>query len=111
MWPRKLVALLWMDNKVFSGVILDGEFHSMAALYTSNFLTSIIRKYPSLDPPTEQTLSTVQRECGPEGWLQGNKVTDDNDKVLLIYLIDIVFFKIQEQDLLFHPPTALLQYN
>ena len=24
-------------------------------------------------------LSTVQRECGPEGWLQGDKVTDDDD--------------------------------
>ena len=25
----------------------------------------------------------VQLECGPEGWLQGNKVTDDDDDDVL----------------------------
>jgi hypothetical protein len=28
-------------------------------------------------------LYCIQRECGPEGWLQGNNVTDDD--VVLLY--------------------------
>ena len=32
-----------------------------------------------LRPSYGTVTATVRRDCGPEGWLQGNKVTDDDD--------------------------------
>ena len=40
---------------------------------------------PALLRPSHRTVyCTVQRECGPEGWLQGNKVTDDDDATVYV---------------------------
>ena len=44
----------------------------------------IVITYSLLGPSRCTVYCTVQRECGPEGWLQGNKVTDDDD-VLIQY--------------------------
>ena len=38
--------------------------------------------YSLLRPSRCTVYCTVQRECGPEGWLQGNKVKDDDDYLL-----------------------------
>ena len=41
---------------------------------------------------------TVQRECGPEGWLQGNKVKKDDDIYTVLY--DILYmFSVQQLQL------------
>ena len=38
-----------------------------------------VHTLPFLRPSHGTVTATVRRERGPEGWLQGNKVTDDDD--------------------------------
>ena len=45
-------------------------------IYTDN---GTVHTLPLLRPSHGTVTATVRRERGPEGWLQGNKVTDDDD--------------------------------
>ena len=45
-------------------------------VYTDN---GTVHTLPLLRPSHGTVTATVRRERGPEGWLQGNKMTDDDD--------------------------------
>ena len=49
------------------------------------------------------SLAKLQRECGPEGWLQGNKVTDDDVAKWFNKVYDIA----STRQTYLNPPTLL----